>query len=130
MEGYFQHQAELLSDEDGTASIVEIRGKDCLFEYDTGVDVFRGWVHDGESLADIDWKEAEITEKKSNKMMTLYITGYFDGKREAKDNMLGSGDTSALLECNDCGYWYSLSARQYDSARKEPLIVKCPKCAD
>lgn len=68
--------------------------------------------------------------KEKNKMMTLYITGYFDDKRKAKDNMLGSGDISALLECNECGYWHPLSAEQYKSARKEPLIVKCPKCAD
>lgn len=62
--------------------------------------------------------------------MTLMISGYGNAHGEARDNMLGSGDISAHLECKECGYWYSLSARQYTSARKAPLVVKCPKCAD
>ena len=54
---YFQHQAELISDEDGTATIVRVQATDCLYEYTTPVgDSFRGWLYDGESLADIDWK--------------------------------------------------------------------------
>lgn len=53
---YFQHQAELISDEDGTATIVRVRGTDCLYEYTTPAgDSFRGWLRDGESLADINW---------------------------------------------------------------------------
>jgi len=57
LEDYFQHQAELISDEDGTATIVRTGGTDCLFEYtNTAGDSCRGWLRDGESLANINWK--------------------------------------------------------------------------
>lgn len=51
-----QHYAELLSDEDGTATVLEISGTDITFEYDNGPDQLVGTLYDGESLADIDWQ--------------------------------------------------------------------------
>ena len=53
---YADHQAELLSDEDGTATVLKIDGTDITFEYDNGPDQFIGTLHDGESLADINWQ--------------------------------------------------------------------------
>jgi len=57
MDTYAQHYAELLSDQDGTATVLEINGTDITFEYDNGPDQFVGTMHDGEGLADIDWTE-------------------------------------------------------------------------
>jgi hypothetical protein len=57
---YAQHQAELLSDEDGTATVWKIEGTDITFVYDTGTDQFIGTLHDGESLADIDWRDFDF----------------------------------------------------------------------
>lgn len=54
---YFQHQAELIAQaDDAQVTIVRIKGTDCLYEWDNGTDVFRGWLRDGESLADIKWQ--------------------------------------------------------------------------
>jgi len=51
-----QHYAELLSDGDGTATVLEINGTDITFEYDNGPDQLVGTLYDGESLADINWQ--------------------------------------------------------------------------
>lgn len=56
LEQYFTHHAELLSDEDGQATIVRIRNADCLYEYvSISGGVFRGWWPDDESDSDIHW---------------------------------------------------------------------------
>lgn len=58
---YFQHQAELIAQaDDATVTIVRIDGIDrpsCLFQYesDDGA-IYQGWLRDGESLADINWR--------------------------------------------------------------------------
>jgi hypothetical protein len=49
--------AELLSDEDGKATVLKVDGTDITLVYDNGPDQFVGTLHDGESLADIDWQD-------------------------------------------------------------------------
>jgi hypothetical protein len=57
-----QYYAERLSDDDGTATVLEINGTDITFKYDDGVEQFVGTLHDGESLADIVWQLLEQGE--------------------------------------------------------------------
>ena len=61
LETYFQHYAEVLAQGQVASSpctIVEIEGKDCLYELGDGSGTWHGWWRDGESVKDIVWKDA------------------------------------------------------------------------
>ena len=60
LQGYFEHYAEVIAQAQGETAqctIVEIRGTDCLYEVNDENGTWRGWLRDGETIRDIEWRD-------------------------------------------------------------------------